>query len=410
MQESSIPNLNVVDFPNELWLKIISHLHATGLYTLGSTSRRFNQLISYSFWRNRQITTLENGSETGVSLKLDLTIDVHHREIPIPKATGRTTATISDMDLLLIMLEPPTVYDLGCDFQVGGTGDSPCPKTKVLELLCGDYDRLCRFISRVPSPGLDKVVIRLEEADESVRRETPEETWVCWAESLNQLFNSCIEKGCTDFQVRKGNTPRFTWGDIGIRHFRLAKGADAEGMVLIRKLSRVVFSEDVTVVGTGWRVYSTWKGKNWIPAPSLALVEGLEEKNQDGSGVVGRIEPKLTRLGIYTSLLVIPPFSNWTYQLIATSPSLTTLTLSKIQNLDSDLWKIVLTWLLEALKFHDVLKTLTFDNCFGLDLDPLLSFISGFEGTLENLRLTGSYPLSITLLLGRFRGMCLVGL
>ncbi|TFK67086.1 hypothetical protein BDN72DRAFT_843521 [Pluteus cervinus] len=165
----------------------------------------------------------------------------------------------------------------------------------------------------------------------------------------------------------------------------------------------MVFSKEVTRVGVGWRVCAAFEEDGSWSGPSLALVDRAVEDSNKIEEKKKKHHPGRKTRSISTQtlwsfridpILLVPPFSHWTYQLIATSPSLTRITLRSIKQHDSNLWEAVFTSLLEALRFHKVLTTLVVDKCSGLDLQTLLDFVSRLPKTLGYLELIGQYSYS----------------
>ncbi|TFK67085.1 hypothetical protein BDN72DRAFT_843520 [Pluteus cervinus] len=209
-----------------------------------------------------------------------------------------------------------------------------------------------------------------------------------------QLFNMCmVEEWMTFGKSRL----KFSREELSVDDFRSSHLAGS--MLFVNK--GMVFSREVMKVGVGWCVCAFREDGSWS-GPSVVLAERvvessnkIEEKKKHRLGRKTQSMATQTLRGFQIDpILLVPPFSHWTYQLIATSPSLTRLTLTSIKPSDSNLIKSVFTWLIEALRVHNVLTTLVVDKCSGLDSQTLLDFVNQLPNTLECLLLTGPYPYS----------------
>ncbi|TFK67070.1 hypothetical protein BDN72DRAFT_843502 [Pluteus cervinus] len=204
-----------------------------------------------------------------------------------------------------------------------------------------------------------------------------------------QLFNMCMVKKWMKF---RSDTLKFSWGALTVDDFRSARLAGSMGFVN----RGLVFSRP----DSGWCIGEAFEEDGSWLGPSVVLVDHvvgernkIEERNHP-EGKTRSISTETLSSFQIEPILLGPPFFHWTYQLIATSPSLTRITLRHIKQRDSNQWRIIFRWLLEALRFHNVLETLTIDWCSGLDLETLLDFVSQLQSTLERLELMGPYSYS----------------
>ncbi|TFK66929.1 hypothetical protein BDN72DRAFT_961382 [Pluteus cervinus] len=352
------PEKRSIDVPNELWFKIFDLLDIVDLNLLGRVSRQLNSLVTstppYS-------TRFENISES-----IDITLYCLKGLRPY---YGTPIPTVDDIDILSLMLNIGSVNHLTCTLD--------CPTTTAISTISLDYRRLTRFIQRLPN--LRRITLKLEPSNGDIRPSGI--TWVGWEDSLSSLLNACIERGCTSFELSEGNYPQnlYLWGSTSFNPIGLLRLVPS-----MRK--RLVYWHGATRWGVGWDVTMDTPLRNhklFLPyRPSLML-------NDVSDGHRQFIQSSLTTLDIGTPLLVHPPFSNWTYHVIVTTPSLTTLAIRNIPFGEKrDLfWRALLSWLLEALKFHNVLKSLTIENCPYLPTERILLFAQQFKDTLTDLKL-----------------------
>ncbi|TFK66920.1 hypothetical protein BDN72DRAFT_879967 [Pluteus cervinus] len=349
------PEKSSVKLPHELWFKIFDFLDVDDLNSLGRVSRHLNTLVIS--------TPLYSSRFENISDSVDITIHCLERlrRTPVPY--------LNDIDILSLMLDAGSIRHLTCTLD--------CPPTDALSTLSSDYRRLARFIQRLPN--LRRITLKLEPSMDHVH---PEATWVGWEDSLSFLLNACIDKGCTSFELSRGNYPQsiYSWWPVSFSLVGLVRLIPP----VKRRLTRW---SGVTRWGLGWDVAMNYPGLNrelflpYRPSPMLNNPAHLRHGKF--------IQSNLTTLDIATPLLVHPPFSNWTYQVIATTPSLTTLAVRNIPFGEKKalFWKAFLSWLLEALKFHNVLKSLTIENCPHLPTESLLRFVQQFKDTLIDLNL-----------------------
>ncbi|TFK67084.1 hypothetical protein BDN72DRAFT_843519 [Pluteus cervinus] len=225
-----------------------------------------------------------------------------------------------------------------------------------------------------------------------------------------RLFNMCMEEECITF--REQNSLKVSRGELSLEDFRslhLAGSMDSVG--LTRR--GMVFSKAVTRVGVAWRISSTFQQDGSWFGPSVMLVDGTmddHDRSEEKRKHTYRrnAQPMLTqtlRSFRINPILLVSPFTHWAYQLIATSPSLTRISLRNVQQSDPNFWRNMFTWLLQALGFHKILTRLTVAKCSGLDLQTLLDFINRLPKTLKHLDVVGAYSETSSLLLVGNDGM-----
>ncbi|TFK66928.1 hypothetical protein BDN72DRAFT_961381 [Pluteus cervinus] len=342
-----------VALPNELWHIVMKMLSLDDLYSLGRVSHKFNQLV----------TSLPPFSKEFNTEFIDLTVFCLRKRRLLDSPQSHTT--VDDLDILSIRLDVTTIGHLNCTLN--------SPPTNVISTLAPDYRRLASFVSRLQA--VENITLKLEDQIDTDGRLFA--LWNGWKLGLQDLLNACIDAKCTSLEVSQGNCPVSAFSSRSSpEHLRLRD--------IISPLKRLLVYYHPTREGVGW-----YQSPRFSTQSSAKIYQSCNIQLRRNK------RPQLQTLTIYTKSLLCLPFSDWTYQLIATSSSLTTLVIDNVHLPNSLQWRIVLSWLLEALRFQGVLKSLTFGVCPGLELEPLLNFVEQFKKTLAHLTLTGLYTVQI---------------
>ncbi|KAJ7061166.1 hypothetical protein C8F01DRAFT_1139064 [Mycena amicta] len=180
-----------------------------------------------------------------------------------------------------------------------------------------------------------------------------------WADAMGELLNTVVGKGCVELNLRYG--AQFT------KTYVMAPGSPSSNGLrgILRKLSRPFRgAADVDMIDARFRRNSRF-GRERV---SIALHWSISA------------EAKISRLGIASAILIIPPGLRWTLSLFQRC-CITSLTLDFAAGQDTKIWPIVLPLIADAASAN--LTKLELQNITFQSDEPVLGFISRLPHLVE---------------------------
>ncbi|TFK66921.1 hypothetical protein BDN72DRAFT_961376 [Pluteus cervinus] len=367
-------NQQLDDLPYDVLVKVLQDydLAPHDFLLLAQVSRRFNSFISSFYFTSR-------GSPNPLN---SLTITMDSIAEPSSRIGVRYVRNPplhpDDIDFLrysLDLIRAP-IDQFICVFE----SDVLMTTTDygIFTIISSHHRELGRFIRGFSS--IRSITLCLEPRNILALRSASYSTWVMWSHPLNTLLDTCIGKGITEFEI---------WNGSWCIHDAKVRFAPWPFVIAFPTWfhKTFVYSRRAIRAGPGWQVLSLVKGDpsaNWNRLSGYGL---RLYTNTVYGGVRVMIKSSLTTLRISSPAILFPPLSKWTYQLVGTSPILTTLILHKIVQLEPSFWRVALSWLREAIRLQNSLKTLTVTECENIPTEPLLHLVRGTGKSLVDLTL-----------------------
>ncbi|TFK35659.1 hypothetical protein BDQ12DRAFT_687766 [Crucibulum laeve] len=374
--ESSEAHTSFLHLPNEILRKIFNGItDKQDIYRVGLVCRRLNAIMLPNLLQLHNIPNPERFIE----------IYVHERP----------SSKFDVLSALQLSFDITTINTIVFHLELSGSL-MLYPKNSLTRKLT----RVSRLVQRLQSVQNVRIVIgnipppyplelRLSERLKRTRLGplgVPDDVLREWSDSLENLLNPILTKGCTSLTVRYGTYTcqepyRFETSTTIFKPLALARSFH------FKSIQNSSQKEGLSLKGPGWEFHRQ------IP-DSVLHVHPKEAQNITiALSDMAQNLAVLTTFSIQSILLIQPPLLRWTISVLDTCTSITCLIFAHI-SASGRFWEAILDCIGATAIHKNLNEFLVLESCHGLEEETLVNFISCLSA-LQRLYIDGASRLKI---------------
>ncbi|KAF8151442.1 hypothetical protein B0H34DRAFT_727606 [Crassisporium funariophilum] len=349
--QKDVPPCGLSDLPNEILSEIINSdlLGVVELYCLSVLSKRLQEI-------SLPIYLASFGIKDPAS---SINISTDSADPP----DGSIASRLGPLSGLAISTSLQSVQSLTCIFPTQCIVED----NRSLQRLHQKVYQLCRVIRRLNFVSDVIICLDWKVAGFDDGRLISDAVLQRWSDCMGQLLNSIIEKDCTLLRVQYGSRLKDSYNFHPLNP------------------SRVPFSQLTQFIRQN---FQTGGDRTFLKGPGWEFRRATSATKGYSKCIVTKLSPEAARacilhsFAINSPIMLLPPVSHWTFSLLYSSSTITSLSFGKIR-LKPKVWGIVLPMIAEAV--CDQLKEVSFKGtCWGIHTDHILQFLCSMK-QLETL-------------------------